>query len=146
MSLDLELTAPETVYRVLSEDGSNLVAEPLDLSDQELKTHSLEIPVLLRANLGSHSRNGFIVYPLVGPVVDIQLKSELNSIDVKKQFNGFDLGIMAGGGIEVARIGVEVRGNWGLRSLVSDDAGATFGNLRDSNNFMVQIVGKIRFN
>ena len=36
MSIDLELAAPETVYRVLSEDGSELVAEPPDLPDQDL--------------------------------------------------------------------------------------------------------------
>ena len=36
MSLDLELAAPETVYRVLSEDGSELVADPPAVSDDDL--------------------------------------------------------------------------------------------------------------
>ncbi len=36
MSLDLELAAPETIYRVLSEDGSQLVAEPPAVPDDDL--------------------------------------------------------------------------------------------------------------
>ena len=36
MSLDLELAAPETIYRVLSEDGSELVADPPAVADEEL--------------------------------------------------------------------------------------------------------------
>ncbi len=36
MSVDLDLAAPETVYRVLSEDGSELVAEPPAISDDDL--------------------------------------------------------------------------------------------------------------
>ena len=36
MSVDLELAAPETVYRVLSEDGSELVSDPPDISDDDL--------------------------------------------------------------------------------------------------------------
>src|SRR5256714_2842699 len=35
-SVDLELAAPETVYRVLSEDGSELVSDPPDISDADL--------------------------------------------------------------------------------------------------------------
>jgi pyruvate dehydrogenase E1 component alpha subunit len=36
VSVDLELAAPETVYRVLSEDGSELVSDPPDISDADL--------------------------------------------------------------------------------------------------------------
>jgi pyruvate dehydrogenase E1 component alpha subunit len=36
VSLDLELAAPETIYRVLSEDGSELVAEPPAIDDADL--------------------------------------------------------------------------------------------------------------
>jgi pyruvate dehydrogenase E1 component alpha subunit len=36
VSLDLELAAPESVYRVLSEDGSELVADPPAISDADL--------------------------------------------------------------------------------------------------------------
>jgi TPP-dependent pyruvate/acetoin dehydrogenase alpha subunit len=36
VSLDLDLAAPETVYRVLSEDGSELVSEPPAVSDDDI--------------------------------------------------------------------------------------------------------------
>src|SRR3954447_18427537 len=36
VSVDLELAAPETVYRVLSEDGSELVSDPPEISDADL--------------------------------------------------------------------------------------------------------------
>ena len=43
MSLDLDLAASETVYRVLSEDGSELVAEPPVISDADLATVMTEM-------------------------------------------------------------------------------------------------------
>ena len=128
-------------FSYLQKKGNN------DETDQELKQYYLEIPALIRINLGqTNTRNGFLVYPLIGPVVDIQLKGEIDGVDVKDQFNGFDIGIMGGVGVEIARIGVEFRGNWGLRSLNSDDGGQTFGGLEDSKNFMWQLIGKIRLN
>jgi hypothetical protein len=36
VSVDLELAAPETVYRVLSEDGSELVSDPPEISDADV--------------------------------------------------------------------------------------------------------------
>jgi pyruvate dehydrogenase E1 component alpha subunit len=36
VSLDLDLAAPETIYRVLSEDGSELVADPPAVSDDDV--------------------------------------------------------------------------------------------------------------
>jgi hypothetical protein len=115
-----------------------------DRDDEDLQLHYLEIPALLRVNLGQRSKNGVIVYPLFGPVVDIQLKGTLNGLDIKDQFNGYDFGVIGGVGVEAARIGVEVRGNWGLKTLEKDGSG--FGGLADAKNFGVQVLGKVRFN
>jgi hypothetical protein len=115
-----------------------------ELSGDDLKLHYLEIPALLRANIGQRSRNGVIVYPFAGPVVDIQLKGSLNGIDVKNQFNGYDLGVIGGVGFEAARMGVEVRGNWGLKTL--EKQGNGFGGLTDAKNFTVEALAKIRIN
>ena len=49
---------------------------------------------------------------MVGPVVDIQLKNELNGLDVSADFNGFDFGIIAGAGVEFARIGSRFAVTW----------------------------------
>lgn len=120
------------------------VVKGADEGSSELKLHYLEIPAVFRLNIGQRSRNGISLYGIAGPVIDIQLKGELDGVDVKDQFNGFDLGILAGGGIEVARLGFEVRGNWGQRSLAKKGEG--FSDLVDSKNFMVQVLAKLRFN
>jgi len=116
------------------------------ITDEELKIHYLEIPALIRINLGqTKNKAGVLAYPLVGPVFDIQLKNELDGVDVSEQFNGFDFGIMFGGGIEVARFAFEVRYNMGLKGITSDDDGG-FNDLADSKNRSWQFVGKFRFN
>jgi len=112
----------------------------------ELKIHYLEIPALVRINLGqTKNKAGVLFYPMVGPVFDIQLKNELNGVDVSDQFNGFDFGILFGGGIEVARFAFEVRYNLGVKGIVSDNSGG-FGDLQDSKNRSWQFVGKFRLN
>jgi len=59
----------------------------------------LKIPVLLWVNIGSSNRNtGAIVYGVAGPVADILPKADLNGVDVKKNYESVDLGIIAGGG------------------------------------------------
>ncbi len=115
-----------------------------ELTDDDLKLHYLEIPAVFRVNIGQRGRNGVIVYPLFGPVVDIRLKSAINGFDVTDEFNGFDLGVIGGVGFEAARIGVEVRGNWGLRTLEKEGDG--FAGLTDSKNFTVQVLAKLRIN
>ena len=114
-----------------------------EFGGSELKLHYLEIPAVFRINLGQRSRNGLCVYPMFGPVVDILLKGSLNGIDVKEQFNGFDLGVLGGVGVEYARIGIEARGNWGLKTLEKTDSGFS-GDVVDSKNFTIQVVLKIR--
>jgi outer membrane protein with beta-barrel domain len=108
-----------------------------------LKLHYLEIPAVLRVNIGSRAKNGASVYVLAGPVVDILLKGDLDGVDVKSQFNGYDAGVLGGLGFEVVRIGVEGRGNWGLKSLVNNSG--EFGT-SDAKSFTFQIVAKIRIN
>ena len=116
------------------------------ISDSELKIHYLEIPALVRINLGqTKNQGGVLFYPMVGPVVDIQLKNELNGVDVSDQFNGFDIGIIFGGGVEVARFAFEVRYNMGLKGIVSDGDGG-FGDFGDSKNRSWQFLGKFRIN
>ena len=110
------------------------------------ENHYLEIPALLRINLGQLStKNGLLIYPLAGPVFDIHLKGELDGFDVKDQFKGLDIGIIAGVGLEIARIGFEGRMNWGQRSLEKDSSGA-FGGLVETKSRTFQALMKIRLN
>ena len=114
-------------------------------TDDALKLHYIEIPLLIRFNLGQTStKNGFLVYPMFGPVADINIKADDAGLDVKDQINGFDFGAMAGVGVELARIGIEGRMNWGLKRITKEaDA---FGPLVDVKNNTVQVVVKIRAN
>ena len=105
-----------------------------------LKTQALEIPAVFHINVGSRSRNGVTAYGLVGPVFTLNLKQTRADIDISDDFSGADLGIMAGGGVEFFRIGVEARGNWGLRNINAD------GDTIDVKTFGFELVGKIRFN
>ena len=96
---------------------------------QETKLHYLEIPILLRLNFGSPSRNGVSVYGLAGPVFDINLSASLNGLDVKSKYQSLDLGVIVGAGVEVTRLLIEGRYNWGLRNIQNGNL-ATFGDIK----------------
>jgi hypothetical protein len=112
----------------------------------DIKFRYLEIPILLRANIGQlGTKNGMIVYPLFGPVADIQLKGHLNDLDIRDNFNDVDFGLIGGGGIEFARIGFEARMNWGLRSLEKSGE-HTFPGLTVTKSRTFQVLAKLRLN
>jgi hypothetical protein len=64
----------------------------------------------------------------------------VGGFDVSDNFNGADIGIIGGAGIEVFRIGIEGRGNWGLRNI------NTSGDVSDTKTFTVELLGKFAFN
>lgn len=119
-----------------------------DTIDSELRY--VEIPVLLRVNIGSRSRTGASFYFLAGPNFDIQVKG-ITSMDGQtdpdsdSNYQGLDIGLMIGAGFEVARIGVEGRYNWGLKSVLATDAAkdSGFGSTKQNT---LQVVFKVRFN
>jgi len=109
----------------------------------------IQIPVLLRINAGSRSRGGASVYFLVGPAFDIQIDSDDEFSDLftdpDNVYEGLNIGIMGGVGFEMNRVGVEVRYNYGTRSILGTDAAteAGFGSVKTN---AIQVVGKIRIN
>jgi len=128
---------------------SYVVKKVADGSDDGVVTELgyIEIPALLRINIGQRRTNGFLAYGLVGPVFDFKVSDNQDDIDPDGEIDGdlfesFDIGLMVGAGFEVARIGFEVRGNWGLRSVASTD----FTEGVNIKTFTLQMVGKIRFN
>jgi hypothetical protein len=102
----------------------------------------LEIPILLRINIGSQSREGISVYGLVGPVADINLKADFNGVDVKKSYESLDLGILFGGGIEITRVLIEARYNKGLRNVLS----STGSLAQDIKTHSFALLFGVRFN
>ncbi len=113
-----------------------------DLEGGELKYPAFEIPAVFHINFGSSDRNKAMGYALVGPVFTFNLKQKLDGEDLDDdvKFRGADIGIMAGGGFEVIRIGVEVRGNWGLRNINNE------GDVDKIKARSIEFLVKFRFN
>lgn len=114
--------------------------------ETEVERTYVQIPVLVRINAGSRERDKPSLYFLVGPVFDIQINTKENDVDSPDDvYEGLEIGIMGGVGFEVARIGIEGRYSYGLRSVLATDAAeeSGFGSTK-LNTFSV--VAKIRFN
>ena len=77
----------------------------------------LQIPVLLRLNAGSSSSSGFVAYGIVGPAVELKVADEIEGFTLDDGFEGADVSLVFGGGIEIARIIVEGRYAKGLRRI-----------------------------
>jgi hypothetical protein len=109
---------------------------------EDVKFKVFEIPAVFHVNVGSRSRNSIGGYVVVGPVFTFNLGQTINGedIDEDSKFKGADIGIIGGAGIEVYRVGIEVRGNWGLRSI-SDE-----GDFLKIKTTSVEILGKFAFN
>jgi hypothetical protein len=103
----------------------------------------LEIPILMRINVGSRSRSGVSVYGLVGPVFDVNLKAKLNNIDVKGNYESLDYGILGGVGIEITRFLVEARYNWGLMNVLKS---SNVGSATDIKSRSFAVLFGVRFN
>jgi hypothetical protein len=115
-------------------------------TDDRLSFPAVEIPAVFHVNFGAENRSKGMFYAIVGPVFTINLKQKVKinnsgeSIDISDDFNGADIGILAGAGFEIVRIGVEVRHNWGLRSITDE---GDVGNIKTRSwEFLV----KFRFN
>jgi hypothetical protein len=119
-------------------DGDGLV--------DELSFPAVEIPAVFHVNFGPEDRSKGMFYVIVGPVFTINLQEkyksggEGESIELEDGFQGADIGVLAGAGFEIFRIGVEVRHNWGLRNISPE--GETLDIKTKSWEFLV----KFRFN
>jgi len=112
----------------------------LTRGDEEFKIRALQIPAVFHINFGSRSRNSVGGYVVVGPSFTINLKQESFGVDVSDNFNGADIGFIGGVGVEFFRVGIEGRGNWGLRNISSE------GNVADTKTFTFELLGKFAFN
>ncbi len=124
----------------------NWVVKKFTVEDSEQELRYVEIPALVRVNAGSLDREKPSLYFLGGPVFDIQVKAleDGESLD-EDVYEGLDIGVMAGIGFEVARIGIEGRYSWGLKSVLATDLALASG-FGDTKLNTLQIVAKIRFN
>jgi hypothetical protein len=76
-----------------------------------------QLPVLLRLNAGSSSANGFALYGIAGPAIELKIADEIQGITLDDGFEGADVSLVFGGGFEVLHIIVEGRYEKGLRRI-----------------------------
>lgn len=84
---------------------------------QDIRIDYLQIPVLLRLNAGSSSPNGVALFGVVGPAIDMKVADEIEGFTLDDGFEGADVSLHFGGGIEFARIILEGRYEKGLRRI-----------------------------
>ncbi|MGE3178347.1 MAG: porin family protein [Vicinamibacterales bacterium] len=89
-------------------------------SDLDFDIHMLEIPVMLRLNLGSGSLSGARIYGLAGPSMGFRLKSEFGGLDIVDFTEGYDVNLVLGAGVELTRFLIEGRYNHGVKNISKD--------------------------
>lgn len=108
---------------------------------QQIRIDYLQIPVLLRLNAGSSSASGPAVYGIAGPAIDLKIADEVEGFTLDDGFEGADVSLIFGAGVEVARIIVEGRYEKGLRRINN-----TFSGLSDIKKQSFSILFGVRFN
>lgn len=111
--------------------------DPLNLG---IRIDYVQIPVLLRLNAGSSSSSGFVAYGIVGPAVEFKIADEIEGFTLDDGFEGADVSLVFGGGIEVARIIVEGRYAKGLRRINN-----TFSDVAEIKSQTFTILFGLRF-
>lgn len=88
-------------------------------TDMESETiYYAQVPLLLRINAGSRSRGGVSGYGIIGPAVDVNVGSNLDSLGDPDEIESVDASLVVGVGVEITRFIIEGRGTWGLRNIV----------------------------
>ena len=79
----------------------------------DVRLYYLQVPVLARVSAGGAVR----VFAVVGPAFDIKIGEKEDELALVQDWEGIDVGFMAGGGFEFGMLIVEARGTWGLRNI-----------------------------
>ncbi len=75
----------------------------------------LQIPTLVRVN---RRLDTLALYGVAGPALEFKIGEKRGS-NLIREYAGFDISLMAGGGLEFGQFLVEVRGAWGLRTIAA---------------------------
>jgi hypothetical protein len=101
----------------------------------------MQVPILLRLNTPARTKNSFQAYGIVGPSIDIKVGDEFNGLNIIDEFEGTDIGLMFGGGIDVARLIVEARYSYGLRQI-----NKSFSDVAKLKSHSFALLFGVRFN
>lgn len=111
-----------------------------ELLAQQIRVDYLQVPVLLRLNAGGDSASSFRAFGVIGPAVDFKIADEVDGFTLDDGFEGADVSLVFGGGVEIARIIVEGRYEKGLRRINN-----TFNELVDIKKQAFTILFGVRF-
>lgn len=101
----------------------------------------LDIPILIKGNIGSGRANGVSFYLMGGPAFDFKIGDSISSLAQVQRYETFDFSLVGAAGLELTRFLIEARGQWGLRNIAITQL--TAGDLH-SRSFAV-LFG-VRFN
>lgn len=113
---------------LFSEKGVKFDVTPLGPdSSAELRVRYIEIPVLARVNAGGSGSTRVFLVGGVAPAFMLSTRAtttfegRTDSRDVSDQVEGFDTGLVGGGGVEFGRAHVEARYTHGILHINKDD-------------------------
>ena len=107
---------------------------------QQIRIDYLQVPLLLRVNAGSSSANGVAAFGVIGPAIALKVADEVEGFTLDDGFEGADVSLAFGGGIEAARIIIEGRYEKGLRRI-----NKTFSDLSEITTQSFTILFGVRF-
>jgi hypothetical protein len=79
--------------------------------------HVIHVPVMLKVNGGSANVNGLNVFGVGGGYFDWQFGAKLGNVDIADDTDGYEVGWVIGGGVEVLRFSGQVRFMRGIRQI-----------------------------
>jgi len=118
----------------------NWLRKKTELAARDIRIDYLQVPVLLRLNAGSRSASGVAAYGILGPAVEFKIADEIEGVTLDDGFEGADMSLVFGGGIEAARIIVEGRYEKGLRRINN-----TFSDFSEIKKQAFTILFGVRF-
>jgi hypothetical protein len=119
----------------------NWIRKQAELGLRDIRIDYLQIPALLRLNAGTQSPNGFTLYGIAGPAVEIKIADEIEGFTLDDGIEGADVSLVFGGGFEVARIIVEGRYTKGFRRINN-----LFEDLTEIKSQSFSVLFGVRFN
>ena len=118
----------------------NWLRKKTELAARDIRIDYLQVPVLLRLNAGSRSTSGVAAYGIIGPAMELKIADEIEGVTVDDGFEGADMSLVFGGGIEAARIILEARYEKGLRRINN-----TFSDFSEIKKQAFTILFGVRF-
>jgi hypothetical protein len=109
----------------------------------EFKQSVVDVPVMLKLNVGSGNVNSYSIFAQGGGFFDWQFGSKINDVDIAGDTTGYEVGFVLGGGVEFARISVQGRYIRGLKQI---DRNFDLGAANDSKTQAFAVLFAFRLN